>query len=102
MSTTHILSTEAKTATVSQSRPVIMASSGSSYPTTPIQEMPLEFPSGISGPSPAPRAGQTVFEQIASAKVTQSRRVVITTLLILANLVQVGVYFNISRQFGIY
>lgn len=79
-----------------------MASSGSSYPTIPVHEMPLEFPSEISGPSTAPRTGQTVFEQIPSAKVTQSRRVVITTLLILANIVQVGVYFNISRQFGIY
>jgi hypothetical protein len=36
-----------------------------------------------------PREGQPVFEQTLPSRTTQSRRVVITALLVLANLVQV-------------
>ncbi|KAJ5364245.1 Major facilitator superfamily domain general substrate transporter [Penicillium cataractarum] len=93
MSTTQILHPEAKSATVSSPRPAMMASPESSFPSTPAQEVTVEFPSNFGGPSPAPRAGQTVFERIPSAKVTQSRRVLVTTLLILANLVQMTVNF---------
>lgn len=40
--------------------------------------------------SPTPPAGQPVFEQLPSSKITKSRRIAITTLLVLANLVQVS------------
>lgn len=99
MSTTQILHPEAKSATVSSHRLAMMASPDSSFPTTPAQEVTVEFPSDFAGPSPAPRAGQTVFERIPSAKVTQSRRVLLTTLLILANLVQVSALMNSSGRF---
>lgn len=75
-----------------------MASLESSSPTTPVEDMSVELPIDITGPSPAPRAGQTVFERVPSAKITQSRRVLLTTLLILANIVQVGAAFTSSRQ----
>jgi hypothetical protein len=94
MSITQILHPEAKSATVSSPGPAVMASRESSFPTPPAQEVTAEFPSDFAGPSPAPRAGQTVFERIPSAKVTQSRRVLVTTLLISANLVQVGALIN--------
>ena len=77
----------------------MMASPDGFFPTTPAQEVTLEFPNDFGEPSPAPRAGQTVFERIPSAKVTQSRRVLVTTLLILANLVQVGALMHRSLPF---
>lgn len=94
MSTTQVLRPEPRPATVSSPRPAVMAPSESSFPTTPAEEMSLELPIDITGPSPAPMAGQTVFERVPSAKVTQSRRVLLTTLLILANIVQVGAFIT--------
>ncbi|KAJ5911431.1 uncharacterized protein N7473_000734 [Penicillium subrubescens] len=93
MPTTQILRPEAKSVAVSSSRPAVMASLESSSPTTPAEDMSVELPIDITGPSPAPRAGQTVFERVPSAKVTKSRRVLLTTLLILANIVQMLVNF---------
>jgi hypothetical protein len=90
MSATQALPTQVKSPTVSSPHPAVMASPEISLPITPAQEASADFPSDFTGPSPAPRAGQPVFERIPSAKVTQSRRVVLTTLLILANLVQVS------------
>jgi hypothetical protein len=40
-------------------------------------------------PDSTPRAGQPVFERTLPSRTTQSRRVAITTLLVLANVVQV-------------
>jgi hypothetical protein len=40
-------------------------------------------------PDSTPRAGQPVFERTLPSRTTQSRRVTITTLLVLANVVQV-------------
>ncbi|BCS05810.1 efflux pump antibiotic resistance protein [Aspergillus luchuensis IFO 4308] len=50
----------------------------------------------LNGPlqqSVAPTAGQPVFEQAPSVQITQSRRLAITVLLLLANLVQMTVSF---------
>jgi hypothetical protein len=98
MSTTQIVRPEAKSATVSSPHPAVMASLESSPPTTPAEDVSVEFPIDITGPSTAPRAGQTVFERVPSAKVTKSRRVLLTTLLILANIVQVSEFITNSRQ----
>lgn len=102
MPMTQKLHPEAKSAAVPSPCPAVMASRESSVPTPPAQEVAVEFPSDFAGPSPAPRAGQTVFERIPSAKVTQSRRVLVTTLLILANLVQVGALVNRYEAFRKY
>ncbi|KAJ6086446.1 hypothetical protein N7467_005360 [Penicillium canescens] len=44
-------------------------------------------------PDSTPRAGQPVFERTLPSRTTQSRRVAITTLLVLANVVQMTVNF---------
>lgn len=75
-----------------------------SDPATPAEEGPLpETPDGSTTVSPIPRAGQPVFEQLPSSKVTRSRQIVITALVILANLVQVGKKLflcPLARAFG--
>ncbi|KAJ5677665.1 uncharacterized protein N7477_003298 [Penicillium maclennaniae] len=55
------------------------------------QARPLR--NGSSQGLPTPPAGQPVFEQLSSSRNTKSRRVAITTLLVLANLVQMTVNF---------
>ena len=64
------------------------------HPVTLPSPTPAEGPApalrdGLPQGSPTPPAGQPVFEQLPSSKITKSRRIAITTLLVLANLVQV-------------
>lgn len=71
------------------SHPVTLPSPEQSFPTTPAEGLAPGLRDDLPQGSPTPPAGQPVFEQLPSSKITKSRRIVITTLLVLANLVQV-------------
>jgi hypothetical protein len=90
MSLLHALRHEVKPA-ASAAATAIPHSVIDSNPTTPAEQVP-DVQDGPADDNLTPREGQAVFEQTFPSRTTQSRRVVITTLLILANLVQVSSY----------
>jgi hypothetical protein len=73
------------------SHPVTLPPLEQSYPTTSAEGPAPATTDGLPRGSLTPPAGQPVFERIPSSKITRSRRIVITTLLVLANLVQVSI-----------
>ena len=86
MSLFHALRHEVKPAASATAVPHSLVDSN---PTPPVERVP-EVQHGPVDDNLTPREGQAVFEQTLPSRTTQSRRVVITTLLVLANLVQVS------------
>lgn len=92
MSITQTVPSKVKSPTLSVASPASPPSPPpeNSPPTPPAEDLVLEAQDGPTRESRTPRAGQPVFEQLPSIRVTRWHRTVITTLLILANLVQVS------------
>lgn len=82
MSLINALRHEVKPTSTVSSRPLPESSSAPAQVESPVQHLAADDDLG-------PREGQTVFEQTLGSRTTESRRLAITVLLVLANLVQV-------------